>query len=214
LAGEDQTWPALGRSANPGHANTTAMFAISIESIVGNGRDTLFWTDRWLHGCCLEDLAPEVVRCVPLRLRKENSKWGTTKTTLGRQIGSTHGWLGLAEYLEFWELLSEVILSVLDDVHRWRPEPSGLFSTKLAYRNFFVGSITFGPWKKLWKSCASWKCKTFMWLPIRNRCWTADRLQKGGLPHPECCPLCDQEEQTAQHILTSCVCCYYNLLTW
>ena len=44
-----------------------------------------------------------------------------------------------------------------------------------------------------------------MWLPIRNRCWTADRLQKGGLPHPECCPLCDQEEQTAQHILTSCV---------
>jgi len=44
-----------------------------------------------------------------------------------------------------------------------------------------------------------------MWLAIRNRCWTADRLQKGGLPHPECCPLCDQEEQTAQHILTSCV---------
>jgi len=49
------------------------MFAISIESIVGNGRDTLFWTDRWLHGCCLEDLAPEVVRCVPLRLRKKRT---------------------------------------------------------------------------------------------------------------------------------------------
>ena len=44
-----------------------------------------------------------------------------------------------------------------------------------------------------------------MWLAIRNRCWTADRLQKRGLPHPERCPPCDQEEETAQHIHTSYV---------
>uniref|UniRef100_A0A0A9AHR0 Reverse transcriptase zinc-binding domain-containing protein n=1 Tax=Arundo donax TaxID=35708 RepID=A0A0A9AHR0_ARUDO len=49
------------------------------------------------------------------------------------------------------------------------------------------------------------KCKFFLWLAIRNRCWTADRLQKRGLPHPKSCPLCDQEEETAQHLLTSCV---------
>ena len=49
------------------------------------------------------------------------------------------------------------------------------------------------------------KCKTFIWLAIRNRCWTADRLQKRGLPHPDHCPLCDQEEETVQHILTTCV---------
>ena len=44
-----------------------------------------------------------------------------------------------------------------------------------------------------------------MWLAIRNRCWTADRLQKRGLPHPERCPPCDQEEEMAQHIHTSYV---------
>lgn len=49
------------------------------------------------------------------------------------------------------------------------------------------------------------KCKTFLWLAIRNRCWTADRLRKCGMPHPVVCPLCDQEQETVQHLLTTCV---------
>lgn len=47
--------------------------------------------------------------------------------------------------------------------------------------------------------------KFFLWLAIKNRCWTADRLTKRGLDHPDKCPLCDQEEETVQHLLTSCV---------
>jgi hypothetical protein len=49
------------------------------------------------------------------------------------------------------------------------------------------------------------KCKMFLWLAIRNRCWTTDRLAKRGLPHPDKCPLCDQEDETIQHLLTTCV---------
>ena len=44
-----------------------------------------------------------------------------------------------------------------------------------------------------------------MWLVAHNRCWTADRLAKRGLAHPEKCPLCDQEEETINHLLLSCV---------
>jgi hypothetical protein len=68
-----------------------------------------------------------------------------------------------------------------------------------------MGSIKFEPWKRLWKSWTPQKCKLFLWLAIRNKCWTADRLHKYGLPYPEVCPLCDQEEETIQHLLTSCV---------
>jgi len=57
----------------------------------------------------------------------------------------------------------------------------------------------------LWKAWAPNKCKIFVWIVIHNRCWTADHLQRRGLPHPDHCPLCDQEDETAQHILTSCV---------
>ena len=30
-------------------------------------------------------------------------------------------------------------------------------------------------------------------------------MGKRGLPHPNQCPLCDQEDETVQHILTSCI---------
>ena len=48
------------------------------------------------------------------------------------------------------------------------------------------------------------KCKFFLWLAIRNKCWTADRLQRRGLHYPASCPLCDQEQETIQHILCNC----------
>lgn len=48
-------------------------------------------------------------------------------------------------------------------------------------------------------------CKFFLWLAENNRCWTADRLAKRGLPHPEACPLCDQVDETHQHILIGCL---------
>ena len=115
--------------------------------------------------------------------------------------------VGLFKYFQLWDILHEAILSQDDDVHVWRLEGSGQFTSKSAYRAFFNGSITFAvaPWRRLWKSWAPAKCKLFLWLAIRNRCWTADRLAKRGLPHPTHCPLCDQEDETVQHLLTTCV---------
>jgi hypothetical protein len=44
-----------------------------------------------------------------------------------------------------------------------------------------------------------------MVVVAHNRCWTADRLAHRGLPHPECCPLCDQAVETVDHLLVLCV---------
>lgn len=43
----------------------------------------------------------------------------------------------------------------------------------------------------------------FLWLVAHDRCWTADHLTRHGLPHPARCPLCDQEEETINHLLIS-----------
>jgi hypothetical protein len=48
----------------PSHPNSIALFAIAVTTEVGNGHSTLFWTDRWLHGCLIESLAPAVFACV------------------------------------------------------------------------------------------------------------------------------------------------------
>jgi hypothetical protein len=69
----------------------------------------------------------------------------------------------------------------------------------------FIGAVQFNPWERIWKSWASGKCKFFLWLATHNKCWTADRLAMRGFAHPEHCPLCDQEEETIDHLLLSCV---------
>jgi hypothetical protein len=169
------------------------MFAISVITAVGNGENTLFWSDHYLHGQSLEDLAPNVHKCVPQKVRRTRSVAEVLhELTWVADIKGALGWHGLAEYLQLWDTISGIALNVMEEVHHWKFESSGVFSTKSAYRAFFFGSTTFEPWKRLWKSWAPGKCKTFIWLAIRNRCWTADRLQ-------------NQEEETVQHILISCV---------
>jgi hypothetical protein len=44
-----------------------------------------------------------------------------------------------------------------------------------------------------------------MWLVEHNRCWISNSLAKHGMDHPEHCPLCDQHEESTNHLLVSCV---------
>jgi hypothetical protein len=100
--GAAQSWAGLRILV---YHNASAMFAIAIESLVGNGRNTYFWTGRWLHGSYLEYLAPNVVSCVPLRFRKRRSIFEALQG-----IQCNLGWRGLAEYLKLWDMLGAVNL--------------------------------------------------------------------------------------------------------
>ncbi|CAO2186422.1 unnamed protein product [Urochloa humidicola] len=208
----DRPWSNLDL---PSHPNSLALLAVAVRTELGNGHNTLFWTDRWVHGCSIEDLAPHVFASVPPRIRRRqtvaealsNDGWASAIRGLS--------WIGFIEYFQLWECVHGFELTDQEDKDIWKLEAGGCYSSKSAYRAYFYGSVTFEPWKRVWKSWAPNKCKVFLWLAIRNRCWTADRLAKRGLPHPEKCPLCDQEEETIQHLITSCVVArqvWYNLL--
>jgi hypothetical protein len=85
-----------------------------------------------------------------------------------RDIISSLSLVGLQQYLLLWDTLREVVLTQDDDQHVWRHEAFGRFSSKSCYSVLFTGSIPFEPWKRLWKSWAPPKCKTFLWLAMRN----------------------------------------------
>lgn len=113
------------------------------------------------------------------------------------------------EFLRLWDVIQQIQL------RQETPARSVTYTSKSAYRRFFMGSTIFEPHKRLWKTWAPARTKFFLWLAIQNRCWTSDRLRRRGLQHPERCPLCDQEEKTMQHILTNCVIArevWYNVL--
>jgi len=92
----------------------------------------------------------------------------------------------------------------VDDTHIWQFSASGQYSTKSGYEALITGAVQFKPGKRIWKSWAPGKCKFFMWTVAHKKCWTADRLARKGLPHPAVCPLCDQVEETLDHLLVSC----------
>jgi hypothetical protein len=68
----------------------------------------------------------------------------------------------------------------------------------------FQGAICFEPADRVWTSWAPGKCKFFIWLVHHDRCWTADKLTKCGLAHPELCLLYDQAPETINHLLVDC----------
>jgi hypothetical protein len=111
----------------------------------------------------------------------------------------------LVDCLKLWACLSEIELHPhIEDRHIFSVAPNGKYSAKAAYKGLFLGSCTSGQYKRVWKTWAPSKCRFFLWLVAHNRCWTADRPAKRGM-HPSSCPLCDQEPESINHLLVSCV---------
>ena len=184
-----------------------AFFAMAVYSEVGNGANTLFWTDRWLHGQCIADLAPRLFVAIPKRRTKQQTvQDALTNQTWISDIKGARTVGVMVDFLLLWDVLSDFSLQPgVEDRHIWRFSSDGKYSAKTAYKGFFVGSISFEPYERIWKTWAPPKCRFFVWLVAHNRCWTADRLARRGLPHPEHCPLCDQAAETIDHLLVQCV---------
>jgi hypothetical protein len=150
---------------------------------------------------------PNLFLLIPKRVRRQRTVAQGLQNP--RRVSDIRGALTvqvIVEYLQLWNLVDNLVLHQGTPYqHTWRLSKHGVYSSKSAYDAFFIGTVKFGPWKRIWKTWAPLKCKFFIWLAVKNRCWTADRLAKRGLAHPAACPLCDQAEETIQHCLVSCV---------
>jgi hypothetical protein len=173
---------------------------------LGNGERALFWKDRWLGGEKVEDIAPHVALLVSKRRANTRSvKDGLAGGWL-LDCGPDLGERALPEFFLLWHRLASVVLDLVrEDKLVWRWTSDGCYSSKSAYEAFFGGTIRAPVVDEIWRSRAPYSCKFFAWLVSKNRCWTADRLLRRGLPAPAACPLCDQEPETLQHLLLGCV---------
>jgi hypothetical protein len=160
-------------------------FPLAMITEVGNGVRTLFWTDRWLSGQRLADLAASLFAAIPRRKRQQHM----VETTL-----QNHAWVSyiqgaltidiIVDYIQLWELINELQrLYEVEDAHKWRLDSAGQYSSKSAYNNLFLGAMLFVSCERIWKSWAPPKCNMLMWLVAHKRCWTTDRLARRVLDH-------------------------------
>jgi hypothetical protein len=118
------------------------------------------------------------------------SRLSLSRCMTSREHSLSRCWLSICR---FGEMADGVVLRQnVADQHKWELMQHGSYSSKSAYEALFLGSIRFGPWRKIWKTWAPACCKFFIWLVFHGRVWTANRLAKRNLTHPEACPLCDQ----------------------
>lgn len=136
------------------HRFASALFVASVCSVVGNGANTLFWTDKWLQGQSLLQIAPALINRVPANIRRRRSvQAALTANGWVHDISGSLTAQVLFEFLLVWDLLQEVQLYPnVEDQHRWLPSSSGLYSASSAYLRFHGGATTFEPATRIWKT--------------------------------------------------------------
>jgi hypothetical protein len=108
--------------------------------------------------------------------------------------------LAVADHVEGLTVTEGVV-----DEFRWNWSANGTYSSKSCYLGTFRGSTVMEGALQVWKSRAPAKCRFFLWLVLRDRCRTADRLERRALPRPLGCPFCDQSQESITHLLLGCV---------
>jgi hypothetical protein len=137
-----------------------------------------FWTDKWLDGRSISQLAPSLSRAVPK---------GTRKSRLVRDAIPQASWIqdiscfvsvqALREYVHLWVRIQSVHLQErIPDRFLWRWTSDQKYSTSSAYHAFYIGQS--GIPGMLRKARAPPTCKFLLWLALLDRCWTYERLQR------------------------------------
>ena len=99
------------------------------------------------------------------------------------------------------------------DILQWGHSTSGIFSVSEAYylQGNYQNQIPETIWSKVWQPILWPKISFFLWLTAKNRILTWDKLLKKGFIGPSRCTLCQQSEETMEHLLNNC---HYNQQIW
>ena len=93
----------------------------------------------------------------------------------------------MAQFIQLWAVLREVVLQPRPDAISWRWTASGIYSMASAYRCQFVGAVAPFRVAKIWKAHTEQKCKFFAWLAVHGKLLTADNLAIRGWPNDPIC---------------------------
>ncbi|CAN1801051.1 Putative ribonuclease H protein At1g65750 [Linum perenne] len=168
---------------------------------INNGRNTHFWTARWVDGgIVLIDHALNILRV-------------DTSLRVADVCSATGDW-----NIDFLSsvLPSDVVMQVIgmctprdslgDDALIWGFEPKGSFSIRSAYLMLSGndGVASDHSWNRLWKWNGPNKIKHFLWLASHDRLMTNVERNRRHLTNQVICSRCSLHDESLQHVLFEC----------
>ena len=77
-------------------------------------------------------------------------------------------------------------------------------SVRLMYRKLMHSPPTDFPWRSIWNPIVPPKLGFFAWEASWGKVRTLDQLKRRGIPLVNGCFLCEEEEETIDHLLIHC----------
>jgi hypothetical protein len=97
----DRPWTDLEL---PSHLNALALSSAIVVTEVGNGNNTRFWMDQWIHGKSVQHLAPTIFAIVPVRTRRRKSvAESLVNNDWVNDIQGGLSWQHFAEFFRLWD---------------------------------------------------------------------------------------------------------------
>ena len=86
----------------------------------------------------------------------------------------------------------------------WRWTADGTYTARSAYNAQFIGAYSLFSGDSIWKAEIEGKHKIFAWLLVQSKILTTDKLLARQWPCNPICSLCNQEQETASHLILHC----------
>ncbi|CAN1148633.1 Putative ribonuclease H protein At1g65750, partial [Linum perenne] len=168
---------------------------------VRNGKDTKFWSDRWLDsGCVLADAALNIQEVNSSQTVSDfvlqNGSWDLNRLSLCLNPEAVLQVMGMDPPSE---LLGK-------DVFVWGLEANGRFSVKTAYllaKEIQIDAHD-GVWRKVWNWEGPAMVKHFLWLATHGRLMTNEERRRRHIAPTATCPECQGLCEDGDHVLRSC----------
>ncbi|CAN1311979.1 Putative ribonuclease H protein At1g65750 [Linum perenne] len=171
-------------------------------SAIRNGRDTLFWTTRWIDSGdrlinLLEDDNADIQMTDSVAdFVTSDGQWDIDRLSSSLPINAVDLVVGMTLPRE----------DRGEDQWVWGEESHGRFSIRSAYRLICnQPALNFlDPWKSVWRWKGPNRIRVFLWLAVQDRLLTNKIRARRHMTTDAACPRCRLEEEDTSHVLRDC----------
>ena len=182
-------------------------FSQNATSSLGNGRRLTFWKDSWCGEMALCNAFPNLFNLVAHKDARVAEVWDSSRVN--------GGWSPIFERpFNDWEmeeverfllvLHNKKIRSAQEDNRILKETRPDGFAVKLMYRKLMHFPPTDFPWHSIWNPIVPPKLGFFAWEASWGKVLTLDQLKRRGFTLVNRCFLCEEEEETIDHLLIHC----------